>query len=299
MKPTPPAPRRSSASTSSSASPARRSGSTSPCSRRSAPRRSRRATRTSPTGGTRSSTSTTRSGVRFAHEVHPSEIAYDHWTTVRTLEAIDHRPAFGLNWDPSHMVWQDLDPAAFIWDFQDRIYHVDCKDVRKRARQRPQRPALVAPAVGRPATRLGLRLHRPRRRAVGGLLPHARRDRLRRARSRSSGRTPAWTASSGPPRPWASCAGSPSTAPTPPSTPPSAQETDDDRLHAHPRGPASPSACGPSAGRASTSSAAPCASPWTRRMPCTGSATSAPGASPSTTTTSCRSAAAPPSDRPG
>ena len=71
-------------------------------------------------------------GVRFAHEVHPSEIAYDYWTTVRTLEAIGHRPAFGLNWDPSHMVWQDLDPAAFIWDFQDRIYHVDCKDTRLR-----------------------------------------------------------------------------------------------------------------------------------------------------------------------
>src|SRR5690606_24772253 len=47
-------------------------------------------------------------GVRFAHEVHPSEIAYDYHTTVRTLEAIGHRPAFGLNWDPSHMVWQDL-----------------------------------------------------------------------------------------------------------------------------------------------------------------------------------------------
>ena len=30
-------------------------------------------------------------GVRFAHEVHPSEIAYDYWTTVRTLEAIGHR----------------------------------------------------------------------------------------------------------------------------------------------------------------------------------------------------------------
>ncbi len=40
-------------------------------------------------------------GVRFAHEVHPSEIAYDYWTTVRTLEAIGHREAFGLNWDPS------------------------------------------------------------------------------------------------------------------------------------------------------------------------------------------------------
>jgi sugar phosphate isomerase/epimerase len=71
-------------------------------------------------------------GVRFAHEVHPSEIAYDHWSTVRTLEAIDHRPAFGLNWDPSHMVWQDIDPVSFITDFADRIYHVDCKDTRMR-----------------------------------------------------------------------------------------------------------------------------------------------------------------------
>ncbi|MBG6056348.1 sugar phosphate isomerase/epimerase [Salinibacterium sp. CAN_S4] len=69
-------------------------------------------------------------GVRFAHEVHPSEIAYDYWTTVKTLDAIEHRSAFGLNWDPSHMVWQGLDPVAFILDFQDRIYHVDCKDTR-------------------------------------------------------------------------------------------------------------------------------------------------------------------------
>src|SRR6266545_4601615 len=71
-------------------------------------------------------------GVRFAHEVHPSEIAYDYWTTVRTLDAIDHRPAFGLNWDPSHFVWQDLDPVNFILDFKDLIYHVDCKDAKVR-----------------------------------------------------------------------------------------------------------------------------------------------------------------------
>ena len=64
-------------------------------------------------------------GVRFAHEVHPSEIAYDHWTMVAALEAVGHREAFGLNWDPSHFVWQDLDPVAFLWDFSDRIYHVD------------------------------------------------------------------------------------------------------------------------------------------------------------------------------
>ncbi len=70
-------------------------------------------------------------GVRFAHEVHPSEIAYDYWTTVRTMEAIGHRPAFGLNFDPSHFIWQDLDPVGFLWDFKDRIYHVDCKESRK------------------------------------------------------------------------------------------------------------------------------------------------------------------------
>jgi sugar phosphate isomerase/epimerase len=71
-------------------------------------------------------------GVRFAHEVHPSEIAYDYWSTVRSLEAIGHREAFGLNWDPSHMMWQDIDPVGFIVDFKDRIYHVDCKDTRLR-----------------------------------------------------------------------------------------------------------------------------------------------------------------------
>lgn len=69
-------------------------------------------------------------GVRFAHEVHPSEIAYDHWSSVKALEALDHRPAFGFNWDPSHMVWQGIDPVGFILDFRDRIYHVDCKDTK-------------------------------------------------------------------------------------------------------------------------------------------------------------------------
>jgi sugar phosphate isomerase/epimerase len=71
-------------------------------------------------------------GVRFAHEVHPSEIAYDYWSSVRSLEQIEHRLAFGFNWDPSHMLWQGIDPVSFIVDFSDRIYHVDCKDTRVR-----------------------------------------------------------------------------------------------------------------------------------------------------------------------
>jgi sugar phosphate isomerase/epimerase len=70
-------------------------------------------------------------GVRFALEVHPSEIAYDYWTTARALEAVDH-PAFGLNFDPSHMVWQDVDPAGFLYDFRESIFHVHVKDTKRR-----------------------------------------------------------------------------------------------------------------------------------------------------------------------
>ncbi|KQP73240.1 AP endonuclease [Microbacterium sp. Leaf288] len=67
-------------------------------------------------------------GVRFALEVHPSEIAYDYWTTKKTLEAIEYRPSFGLNFDPSHFIWQQLDPVAFILDFADHIFHVHVKE---------------------------------------------------------------------------------------------------------------------------------------------------------------------------
>ena len=69
-------------------------------------------------------------GVRFAAEVHPSELAYDYWTTQKMLQTID-RPELGINWDPSHMVWQDLDPAAFLADFAEKIYHVHAKDSKK------------------------------------------------------------------------------------------------------------------------------------------------------------------------
>jgi sugar phosphate isomerase/epimerase len=65
--------------------------------------------------------------------VHPSEIAYDFYTAVESLKAVEHREAFGFNWDPSHMMWQGIDPVQFIVDFADRIYHVDCKDTRLRA----------------------------------------------------------------------------------------------------------------------------------------------------------------------
>jgi sugar phosphate isomerase/epimerase len=70
-------------------------------------------------------------GVQFALEVHPTEIAYDFATTRKALAAIGRRPGFGINFDPSHLIPQFLDPAAFIEEFSDRIYHVHVKDSRR------------------------------------------------------------------------------------------------------------------------------------------------------------------------
>jgi sugar phosphate isomerase/epimerase len=67
-------------------------------------------------------------GVRFGLEVHPTEIAYDIHTARRALEAINRRPAFGFNFDPSHLIWQGVDSVKFLNSFPDRIYHVHMKD---------------------------------------------------------------------------------------------------------------------------------------------------------------------------
>ena len=67
-------------------------------------------------------------GVRFGLEVHPTEIAFDIYTAQRALDAINHREAFGFNFDPSHLHWQQVDPVVFLREFSDRIYHVHMKD---------------------------------------------------------------------------------------------------------------------------------------------------------------------------
>lgn len=67
-------------------------------------------------------------GVRFALEAHPTEIAFDVVSAHRTLDAIGRREAFGFNFDPSHLQWQGMEPARFIAEFPDRIYHAHMKD---------------------------------------------------------------------------------------------------------------------------------------------------------------------------
>lgn len=71
-----------------------------------------------------------RCGVKLALEVHPTEIAFDYWSTKKLLEVFEYRPTLGINFDPSHLIWQGLDPAVFLLDFADRIYHVHVKDAK-------------------------------------------------------------------------------------------------------------------------------------------------------------------------
>lgn len=71
-------------------------------------------------------------GVKWGLECHPAEIAYDIYTAEQTLAAIDHHPAFGFNFDPSHFIHQLFDSVKFIDRFADRIFHVHVKDSKVR-----------------------------------------------------------------------------------------------------------------------------------------------------------------------
>jgi sugar phosphate isomerase/epimerase len=67
-------------------------------------------------------------GVKFAHEVHPQEQAYNIETAERAIKAINGKREFGFNFDPSHLIWQSIDPVIFIKKFGYRIYHAHAKD---------------------------------------------------------------------------------------------------------------------------------------------------------------------------
>jgi sugar phosphate isomerase/epimerase len=79
-------------------------------------------------------------GIRVGIENCPMLFSDDEWPGGKNLA---HAPAiwrrmfdaipganFGLNYDPSHLVWQQMDYAQPLWDFADRLFHVHAKDVR-------------------------------------------------------------------------------------------------------------------------------------------------------------------------
>jgi sugar phosphate isomerase/epimerase len=79
-------------------------------------------------------------GVRIGIENCPMLFTGDEWPGGKNLaycpaiwrrmfEAIPSG-SFGLNYDPSHLVWQQIDAVKPLWEFAERIFHVHAKDVR-------------------------------------------------------------------------------------------------------------------------------------------------------------------------
>src|SRR4051794_13925744 len=58
-----------------------------------------------------------------------SNVAYSpaHWRRMFEVIPDDN---FGLNMDPSHLIWQFIDEVRPIYDFRDRIFHVHAKDMQ-------------------------------------------------------------------------------------------------------------------------------------------------------------------------
>ena len=67
-------------------------------------------------------------GVRVAIELHPGFCVYNPETMLRLRAAVG--PAVGANFDPSHLFWQGIDPAAAVRALGECIYHVHAKDTR-------------------------------------------------------------------------------------------------------------------------------------------------------------------------
>ena len=79
-------------------------------------------------------------GVKVAIENCPMLFGADQWpggqnlmctpAIYRKLFEIIPSPNFGLNFDPSHYVWQGLDYLKTVYDFSDRIFHIHFKDIK-------------------------------------------------------------------------------------------------------------------------------------------------------------------------
>jgi sugar phosphate isomerase/epimerase len=67
-------------------------------------------------------------GIKFALEVHPTEIAFDIASAQRAIDAVKGHKSFGFNYDPSHLGYQGVDYVKFIRTFSKRIFHAHMKD---------------------------------------------------------------------------------------------------------------------------------------------------------------------------
>lgn len=94
-------------------------------------------------------------GVKIGIENCPMLFSKDEWpggknlahspTIWRRMFNDIRSPNFGLNYDPSHLVWQQMDYLRPILEFRDRIFHVHAKDVRVDRDQLDQHGILAHP----------------------------------------------------------------------------------------------------------------------------------------------------------
>ena len=92
-------------------------------------------------------------GICIGIENCPMYFTMDEWPggkNLATTPAIWDRlfdiipsPAFGLNYDPSHMVWQMMDPVKPVLDYAHRFHHVHLKDAHVH-RDRLERVGIMA-----------------------------------------------------------------------------------------------------------------------------------------------------------
>lgn len=81
-------------------------------------------------------------GVQIAIENCPMIFSYDEWpggnnlayspAIWREMFAAIPSQSFGLNFDPSHLVWQMIDYERAVYEFADRLFHVHAKDLEVR-----------------------------------------------------------------------------------------------------------------------------------------------------------------------
>ena len=79
-------------------------------------------------------------GIRIGIENCPMLFSADEWPGGKNLATTPeiwtrmfsdiHSDCFGLNYDPSHMIWQHMDYLAPMRDFSDKLFHIHAKDVR-------------------------------------------------------------------------------------------------------------------------------------------------------------------------
>jgi sugar phosphate isomerase/epimerase len=79
-------------------------------------------------------------GIKIGIENCPMIFTYDEWPGGKNMAINPHiwermfdffpSPLFGLNFDPSHFIWQQMDYIQPLYDFCERIHHIHLKDVK-------------------------------------------------------------------------------------------------------------------------------------------------------------------------